>query len=319
MIGGISYIPVSIGSGSPTTPSFTDFYGRMLPLGDLDSYIHDPISSNEIIANEYVPQFDFDPTPKVGSKPIIIDRSKILHPTSSKKDEELIVPETSYQDYQHDDNEAELSDAELYGSQKYMTTNELLAALGSSLKGNSLKNYNAWNAAWEKWGHLLGIKDDKAYCYLLGQLMHESVGFKYMKEIASGRDYDIEVNPKKARRLGNIHPGDGVRYKGRGPIQVTGRANYTAIYNKFFVPNGLGQYNVVKNPELAEDPMIGALLSIGWLALNPSAIAAANRYDIRDLTKRINGGYNGFDHRQSETNRLLAELQSFNKSLNNIG
>jgi putative chitinase len=84
-----------------------------------------------------------------------------------------------------------------------------------------------------------------------------------MKEIASGRDYDIEVNPEKARRLGNIHPGDGVRYKGRGPIQVTGRANYTAIYNKFFVPNGLGHYNVVQNPELAEDPMIGALLSIG--------------------------------------------------------
>jgi hypothetical protein len=115
----------------------------MLPLGDLDSYIHDPISSNEIIANEYVPQFDFEPTPKIDSKPIIIDRSKILHPTSSKKDEELIVPETSYQDYQHDDNEVELSDAELYGSQKHMTTNELLAALGSSLKGNSLKNYNA--------------------------------------------------------------------------------------------------------------------------------------------------------------------------------
>ena len=52
------------------------------------------------------------------------------------------------------------------------------------------------------------------------QLAHESVSLRYFEEIASGSAYEGR------RDLGNIHPGDGVRYKGRGPIQLTGRSNY---------------------------------------------------------------------------------------------
>lgn len=103
----------------------------------------------------------------------------------------------------------------------------------------------------------MGLKDEVAYLHLLGQLQHESGDFKYMEEIASGKAYEGRKN------LGNIKPGDGVRYKGRGPIQVTGRANYTKIYQEFFVPNGLGEYNIVDNPELGSDPRIGSLMSMG--------------------------------------------------------
>ena len=78
-----------------------------------------------------------------------------------------------------------------------------------------------------------------------------------MEEIASGDAYEGRKD------LGNIRPGDGRRFKGRGPIQVTGRSNYEKIYKEFFVPNGLGQYDVVNNPELANDPEIGSLLTIG--------------------------------------------------------
>ena len=169
---------------------------------------------------------------------------------------------------------------------------------------HSNSNKDAWDSVWNKWGSKLGLKDEKAYLYLLGQLQHESGNFKYMEEIASGDAYEGRKD------LGNIRPGDGRRFKGRGPIQVTGRSNYEKIYKEFFVPNGLGQYDVVNNPELANDPEIGSLLTIGWLAVTKNgkrAIAESNNYNVEALTRAINGGNNGLQDRIRRTNDLLTE------------
>ena len=165
-------------------------------------------------------------------------------------------------------------------------------------------NESVWNDVWKQYGSKLGLKDDKAYIHLLGQIKHESGDFKYMEEIGDGSKYEGRTD------LGNTQKGDGKRYKGRGPIQVTGRNNYKKIYEEFFIPNGLGEYNIVENPELGSDPRIGSLMSIVWFLVTPNgkkAIAAANNHDIKALTEAINGGLNGFTDRENRTNRLLKE------------
>lgn len=174
----------------------------------------------------------------------------------------------------------------------------------TSRSENKSSNKVVWNDIWEQYGFQDLLKDDIAYLYILGQIEHESSNFKYMEEIASGEKYEGRVD------IGNIQKGDGKKYKGRGPVQVTGRDNYRKIYEEFFVPNGLGEYNIVENPELGSDPRIGSLMSIGWFLVTPNgkkAIAAANNHDIKALTRAINGGLNGFTDRENRTNRLMKE------------
>jgi putative chitinase len=120
--------------------------------------------------------------------------------------------------------------------------------------------------------------------HFLAQLGHESDGYKAMEEYASGKAYEGRAD------LGNTQPGDGVRYKGRGPIQITGRNNYR-IYGKRI---GI---NIEKYPELASNPCIGMRLALEyWKAKGLNALADAD--DILGITKKINGGTNGLDDRK---------------------
>jgi predicted chitinase len=119
----------------------------------------------------------------------------------------------------------------------------------------------------------------------LAQVGHESLSLRYMEEIASGAAYEGRKD------LGNIYPGDGVKYKGRGPIQLTGRANYTAA------GSALG-LDLVNHPELASNPDTGFRVSAWWWlthGLNPMSDTG----DVTAATRRINGGYNGLSDRQS--------------------
>ena len=174
----------------------------------------------------------------------------------------------------------------------------------TSRSENKSSNKVVWNDIWKQYGFQDLLKDDAAYLYILGQIEHESVDFKHMEEVASGEKYEGRKD------LGNTQKGDGKKYKGRGPVQVTGRDNYRKIYEEFFIPNGLGEYNIVENPELGSDPRIGSLMSIGWFLVTPNgkkAITAANNHNIEALTKAINGGLNGFTDRENRTNRLMKE------------
>ncbi len=119
--------------------------------------------------------------------------------------------------------------------------------------------------------------------HFLAQIAHESGGFNYVRELASGEAYEGRTD------LGNTEPGDGVRYKGRGLIQITGRANYAAC------GEALG-LDLLTTPELLEQP-VNAARSAGWFWQTHGLNELADRGDIKGITRRINGGLNGFQDR----------------------
>lgn len=124
----------------------------------------------------------------------------------------------------------------------------------------------------------------------LAQLLHESGSFRYMEEIASGAAYEPSVNPKLAKKLGNTNEGDGKRYKGRGVIQLTGRANYRAAGTALGL--ALEDY-----PELAAQPDTGLRIA-GWYWKTRGLNELADQGDFEEITKRINGGFNGIEDRR---------------------
>ena len=127
------------------------------------------------------------------------------------------------------------------------------------------------------------------WCHYLAQIAHESAELRYSEEIASGKAYDTG---KLAIKLGNTPEadGDGQKYKGRGLIQVTGRANYEA-YKKYC------GFDVVKQPELLAKP-VGAIRSSMWFWKSKGLNELADRDEFTAITKRINGGINGIEDRR---------------------
>lgn len=126
--------------------------------------------------------------------------------------------------------------------------------------------------------------------HFMAQLIHESGSFRYMEEIASGAAYEGRAD------LGNTQMGDGVRYKGRGPIQITGRANYRYFGDKIGIA-------IEQNPTLAASPSIGLHLSLEYWADRKLNILADSD-DIIGITRRINGGVNGLDDRKAQLAKL---------------
>ena len=129
----------------------------------------------------------------------------------------------------------------------------------------------------------------------LAQLAHESGQFKHMEEIWGPTPAQQRYEPvsKLATTLGNTEPGDGRRFKGRGPIQVTGRANYRRF-------GDLLKVDLVSAPERAAVPDLAfRIAGLFWSkkGLNELADQVTDE-SFREITRRINGGFNGLDERQ---------------------
>lgn len=128
-----------------------------------------------------------------------------------------------------------------------------------------------------------GIDNRMRECHFLAQIAHESGELRYTRELASGKEYEGR------RDLGNVRPGDGVRYKGRGLIQITGRANYEQISKA----TGM---DFVGHPDWLELPQ-WATMSACWWWNNRGLNALADKDELTTITKRINGGTNGLQDR----------------------
>lgn len=128
----------------------------------------------------------------------------------------------------------------------------------------------------------------------LAQVMHESGGLRYVREI---------WGPTKAQRgyegradLGNVKPGDGSRYRGRDVIQVTGRANYRALTAWVRKTFGTGP-DFEANPELLESPEWLGIGAIWYFLTRKGLIDYARAGNIEMVTRRVNGGLNGYQDR----------------------
>ena len=133
--------------------------------------------------------------------------------------------------------------------------------------------------------------------HFLAQIGHESAGLRYMEEIASGAAYEGRAD------LGNTQPGDGRRFKGRGPIQLTGRSNYRA-FTRWAQNAGHTNHDFEANPHLLSQPKWGFLAaSYYWTVARPNLNAQADRDDLEAVTRSINGGLNGLADRRQRLNR----------------
>jgi putative chitinase len=137
-------------------------------------------------------------------------------------------------------------------------------------------------------------RDPLRLAHFLAQLAHESDGFRAMEEYASGEAYEGRAD------LGNTQPGDGKLYKGRGPIQITGRANYRHFGQIIGI-------DLEGHPQIAAIPSIGMLTACAfWEARGLDRPAASD--DIVAITRRINGGLNGLEERRARLAKAKALL-----------
>jgi putative chitinase len=118
---------------------------------------------------------------------------------------------------------------------------------------------------------------------------------KYFTELQAlhyQRKPEMIANRVYANRLGNgpESSGDGWKYRGKGAIQITGKANYQSLSNDLGV-------DFVTNPQLLET-IPYSIISAGWFWDKAKLNAVADKDDVLAVSRKINGGTNGLDHRK---------------------
>ncbi len=147
----------------------------------------------------------------------------------------------------------------------------------------------------------------------LAQVGHESGSFVYTEEIASGAAYEGRTD------LGNTHPGDGMRFKGRSWIQITGRNNY-GLFSQWAFKQRLVStptYFVDHSTELGELKWAGIGAAWYWTVARSDINTLSDRQDLETVTRRINGGTNGLADRRDRYNRALLQGDALLQLLTN--
>jgi N-acetylmuramoyl-L-alanine amidase len=176
----------------------------------------------------------------------------------------------------------EVPDTQSKPTGKLISKQQLQEIMPHATKSNINKYLGPLNETMKKYN----INTYLRITHFIAQLAHESGSFRYSEEIASGAAYEGRTD------LGNINPGDGVKFKGRGLIQLTGRSNYTK-YGDYVV------VDLTKNPSsVSSDPKLATDVA-GWYWMRKKISVPADRDDVEKVTRLINGGLNGFEDRKN--------------------
>jgi putative chitinase len=166
-------------------------------------------------------------------------------------------------------------------------------AVGKTLTAKQKANANSVVAGLAGYGGDVGLNQPHRLAQYLAHLMHESAAFTFDRELWGPTAAQKRYEGRKD--LGNTVKGDGSKYRGRGPIQITGRANYRAF-------TAWARKLDPKAPNFENDPE--AVNTDPWEGLGPIWFWDAhglNRYadagDVEMITRKINGGLNGLDDR----------------------
>lgn len=141
-------------------------------------------------------------------------------------------------------------------------------------------------------------------CAALAQFAHETGGFQWMRELGGSHYFQMYEGRKS---LGNTQPGDGARFPGRGYIGLTGRTNYYKMAKAF------PEIPLMDHPELAEVPQYSALFSCKWWQ-DRGLNELADAHKFQGITRRINGGMNGYADRKARYDILLKLATELEKS-----
>lgn len=134
-----------------------------------------------------------------------------------------------------------------------------------------------------------GISSKLRLAHFLAQAAHESAGFRTLVEYWGPTHAQAGYEGRKD--LGNTRPGDGHRFMGRGIFQVTGRANYRTYGKRLGI-------DLEKFPDRAAEAKVS--VQIALLYWNDRHLSDfADRDDVKSITKKINGGYNGLSERET--------------------
>ena len=185
--------------------------------------------------------------------------------------------------------------------------------------GATIENATKFAPYLNRYMNKYGINNAERAMMFLAQIGAESARLKATEEYASGAAYEGRSD------LGNTQQGDGVRFKGRGLIQITGRANYQKV------KDSLG-WDVVNNPQLLEQPDKATEVSAWWYSQrkrdgktlnewadlmkpNQSVNEGNNAYVFEQITRAINGGVNGLESRKEKYENAQSFYREFKRAL----
>ena len=189
-----------------------------------------------------------------------------------------------------------------------LITEKQLKSIYPNCYPDKLKLYcEAFNNIWP----LFDITTPKRIAAFLGQIGVESGELKYDKELPSKWNMKNPKDPSEKvgtlyegrKTLGNIMPGDGPKFIGRGILQLTGRANYVEYSRKLKI-------DLVANPDLAATPEVSVKIACQYFK-DRKLTEAADKWDLDTITERVNGKVKlHHDKRVAYSEKALAVLEA---------